>query len=375
MKASSANRLGSGALGLLACLIGGCVQSQPMSAVTFNAGLAVGFVAAASTRAELAAEAAAGLDADVVCVQEVWTPAQVAAFADAGAERFPYQHFPAPQPDAGDGPACTADQLETLMTCMTNNCGDVCVDEQASCAFTHCPLPFLGLPLACSGCIQANVGRPLADIEVTCTTEDTRYAFGGSFGTGILSKWPLGEVDEHVLPSTTLRRSVLHAEVERPKAPIDVYCTHLGSDLAPLPYTGTNTGWVAEQREHVVGLLDRVDATSGDGLVVVLGDLNTGPATDEADAELPDHYRLIDDAGLSNPYVDQVGACTYCDDNPLIDRTGPGRILDHVLVGGHDDATLTAERVLDALVEVVHCDAAQPGAYSDHYAVRVEVRP
>ncbi|HHH11764.1 MAG TPA: hypothetical protein ENK23_06805, partial [Sorangium sp.] len=53
-----------------------CGEATPesMKAVSYNVGLAVGFVKAAESRAPLAIEQIAALDADVVCVQEVWLP-------------------------------------------------------------------------------------------------------------------------------------------------------------------------------------------------------------------------------------------------------------------------------------------------------------
>src|SRR5262245_56122168 len=50
----------------------------PATIVTWNLGLAPGFVDFAAERAQLGAEAVAGLDADVVCLQEVWQEEDVA---------------------------------------------------------------------------------------------------------------------------------------------------------------------------------------------------------------------------------------------------------------------------------------------------------
>lgn len=346
-----------------------------LTAVTFNAGHAVGFVRGASTRAPVVGAALAELEADVVCLQEVWRPEDVATYEAAVDARFPHRFFPAAQPDPGEGAACTEAQLSSLLGCFRDNCSEVCIDDQASCLLSSCALPFAGLPASCGGCVQANVGRTADEVEQTCTTEATRYAYGGSFGTGILSAWPLASVEETVFDSTTNRRGALHAVVEAPGGDVDVYCTHLSADLSPIPYTGAAGSWGEENAAQIDALLAWVDASVGSGRHLLMGDFNAGPELPGIAEELPDSYDLLAASSLRSPYAAQRQPCTYCPDNPLIGGEGEGRIIDHVFVGG-TEAELVAERVLDEPVDVPHCEETlEDAALSDHYGVRVIVSP
>ena len=54
-----------------------CTTSPSAVVVTYNVGLARGFVDYADQRAEPVAAAVAALDADVVCLQEVWLREEV----------------------------------------------------------------------------------------------------------------------------------------------------------------------------------------------------------------------------------------------------------------------------------------------------------
>src|SRR4051812_18396889 len=65
-------RVGEAGTGLLAMGRATAAPSSSFRAATFNAGLAVGVVKLASERAEPVAAALPNLDADFICLQEVW---------------------------------------------------------------------------------------------------------------------------------------------------------------------------------------------------------------------------------------------------------------------------------------------------------------
>jgi hypothetical protein len=79
------------------------------------------------------------------------------------------------------------------MQCVTaNGCDKVCPDELAACGLTNCAVELTSLPETCYGCIQANIGNDIDDIITTCQAPTTSYAYGGSFGIGLLAatRWP-----------------------------------------------------------------------------------------------------------------------------------------------------------------------------------------
>ena len=358
---------------VVALLLSSCSGPAPLTVVTYNAGLAVGFVPGAEERSVGTSAAVAALDADVICVQEYWDAAHVATLEAAADEAFPHTYFPAPSQEVGPDPACTAQDIEPLITCMADECGDVCVDDLPGCLLDSCGLDFLGLEADCMRCVQANVGSTPTEVETTCTSEATEYAYGGSFGTGILSAHPILETDEAVFESTTNRRSVLHAVVDGAGGPLDVLCTHLTAVFSVVPYPREDGSWADEQLLQAQRLTEYLDAEAATGRVVVLGDMNAGPAVGTNDSEqLPTWDTLL--AGMDAPYVDRDERCTFCPENDIssVDSDARGKLIDHVLLTGFDGET-TPDRVLDEALEIESCGAALPGAHSDHYGVSVTI--
>lgn len=347
---------------------------EPLTVVTFNAGLAVGFVPGAEDRASKASEAVAGLAADVVCLQEVWRSDHVDGMVSATASAFPHSFMPAPSQEILPDPACGIDDLEPLITCVSDNCDLGCLDDMIDCMFASCAFNFLTLEKPCMECVQANVGRDPDDIEQTCTAEHTKYAYDGAFGTGILSAYPLTSTDEHVFASTTNRRSLLHAVVDAPMGPVDLYCTHLTAVFDLIPYPKEEGSWEEEQTAQIADMLAFIDSTATAGRTVLAGDMNAGPDVGDSVADQLANWNAIAASGMAVPYVDAEGPCTFCSDNPLqgTDTDTDDRVLDHVLVDGFGPAT-TAERVLDQEITTERCGEEVPGAYSDHYGVLVTV--
>lgn len=352
---------------LLLLLLAGC--HDPVTAVTWNVGLAVGFVPGAEARLDGAASAIAALDADVVCVQEVWLPDQVAAIEAAAADTFPYTAFATPDPDDRPEPACAETDLAAITACAEANCDTTCVDGLADCLIASCPLPLAALPTDCQRCAFAQVGHDLDTIVQTCTTMDTRMSWDGSYGIGLLSRTPLDDVTLEAFPSALLRRGALHATTRTPAGRADVVCTHLAADLSPLPYTEDDGTWAGENEEQV-GLLLDFAATGAEDRTIVMGDFNTGPAGDGFDAELAESWADVERSGFAVPFVDHVGTCTMCPDNPLRGEGSDEMLIDHVLIDGFS-GEVTAARALEDTFSVTTCAGTFDAAWSDHYAVRV----
>ena len=338
---------------LLAC-------KSPITALTYNAGLAVGFVPGSEERAEATVAAALSEGADVTCLQEVWLPEHV-ALIEGG-----HLLIPEAQQETGSGPACTEGEVDDLTDCLDENCSEAtCADELVDCVFEKCLFPFLALDSVCQGCVMANVGGDDADaITSTCEQETTGYAYGGSFGTALVSEWPLLETNELVLDSTTNRRGVLHARMDGPLGEVDVYCTHLSAIFSLIPYPRETGSWEEEQIAQIGSLRAWIDETSTTDTVLLMGDFNNGPDEHASNfAELSE--------GWDRTYR---GDCTYCADNPLNSEDSEDRVIDHVLTHGFKgDATGT--RVLDEGFEIESCGNPREGAHSDHYGVSVLLEP
>ena len=345
-----------------------------VTAITYNLGLAVGFVPAAVERATTTIDATAALDADVICVQEVWLPEHITELQAAAAASHPNSVFMAPDAGTVGAAACLpADTMELLACVSAAGCYDVCTDEVVDCVLLNCGAEFGALPPDCNGCLQANVGKPLAEIESSCQSESTEYAFGGSFGTGLLSKYPIIAQETKVLDSTTNRRGVLYAELDTPFGPVHTFCTHLTAVFSSIPWPKATGSWQEEQAAQIAELVAMVEEKAGaDGQVMVMGDFNTGPAGAAYDAEVAANYDLFTAAGLASPYADSADAtCTFCGANPLIG--GDEKVvIDHVFTRSFA-GTPTSRRVLDGSLEVTSCGEPLSAAYSDHYGVSVSI--
>jgi len=368
----------------LAFSMAGCPEDDPtpvsFTAVAYNAGLAIGFVPSAEERAPITTQALVDLSADIVCVQEFWTPAHVDGLKTAAAADYPHTLFI--DPDVGTtGPAgCEVADTEELLTCVTTEgCDQLCGDAVTTCVIANCLDEFTAVTNnapECAGCIQANIGAPIDQIISTCRSESTEFAFGGSFGIGLLSKYPFAATDEVILESTTNRRGLLYAEVTVPDlGPVHVVCTHLTAVFSSIPYPKAEGSWEEEQLVQVNALNALVDDKAGaTGRALVMGDLNTGPAGPGYIAEAEANYTALMAAGYSNPYTDTAGhTCTFCGNNALIGNDdSEDAVIDHVLTRNFTGSATTS-RVLDGTIQItpVCTGVEETTAYSDHYGVSV----
>ncbi|MEM9074512.1 MAG: endonuclease/exonuclease/phosphatase family protein [Myxococcota bacterium] len=97
------------------------------------------------------------------------------------------------------------------------------------------------------------------------------------FGNALLSRWPVEIASVHELPGadrSDQRRGVLHAVVQAPHGPIDVFVTHLNWKL--------DEGWIREEQVKFIAARVAEEAPD-DGRFppILLGDLNAEPQSDE----------------------------------------------------------------------------------------------
>ena len=368
------SRIASSVLCVL--LFAGCESSGSAALVTYNVGLARGFVDHADARAMPAAAAIAALDADVVCLQEVWLredpemgyqPSYERTILDATSARFPHHFSEITTPPEGTDTGCNAAEAEPLQTCVEAACAGVDPGELSTCALENCNPEYFATSASCQACIAANLGNPVDVIIDRCLGEGGGAFSNGHNGLLLLSRHPLETPSLRRFESTITVRAALHARVTLPGlGATDVYCTHLAADLsAILTYPGgTYTSFAEEQAAQVEALLAFVEETRGAAPVVIMGDLNHGPDV------LPENYALWG-AAYSSPWADAPDSrCTYCPDNTLnTEDTVTGETIDHVLVSGA--RALSASRVLDVPETIAGGDGELTTHLSDHYGVRV----
>jgi len=359
-----------------ALLMAAC--SGEATVVTYNVGLARGFVPYADERLDAAAEAIAGIDADAVCIQEAWlrqndsfnwTTEYIDKLVDASSDSFPYATWQRTQ-NKGEATSCTPEEAAVLEECALEYCGDVSQGELADCALTNCGDLFNASSVGCQSCVAANIGNPIEIIMETCVGGSGSAAYDGHNGLLLLTK-KQPETTNHIqFPSALTTRSALHAKVKvGGLGSADLFCTHLAADLSNiLAYPGTEFGsYVEEQSAQIDLLLGFVEDNATTEHTIVMGDMNTG--TDD----IPENYGRFDDAGYSNQYVMDFddSQCTYCSANTLNGGSGDGGVtIDHILT--KTSATpVETDRILDETQAITTSEGPTQHHLSDHYGVRL----
>ncbi len=395
-------------------------QREPITVTvdTFNVALAGAFIPFEEERRQPIADAIAAHDADVLCLQEVWTQEDKELLRDAAAANYPYIEFfendldtelddptdqngnippeptTVPCPEVEVGPDVTIeDQMNLAVDCVRDNCSTIPGSEDgrttsAECAGIACTTEVLPLLTGenenqqrCYACIATQLPTStFATIRESCATVVNQdLAFDGQNGVMLLSKYPLNDSAEWVIPGTWNRRTILRATVELPSgAELDTYCNHLTPIFGGItfPYTGQygkgNTdaaGWQAEQELQAEKLIAHVEATSGERPAVILGDLNAGLEfpSENIDGEGEPTFELLADAYTPAYTSDYTPECTFCSENPVTD-TENDVWIDHILLHQLDDSTITeTERVFDENVVPVE---GMMVPLSDHFGIR-----
>jgi hypothetical protein len=351
---------------------GGGPGGESIALATYNAGLAYGFVGYAEERAPLVPPALAELDVDVLCVNEVWMPDDVAAVKQALAAKLPNQAFFADSQEFADAPPCSQEAIDELVACVEPACGS---EPAADCVLANCGAEFNAQSSECKQCLASNVGGTIDDLTAVCSGDGAVFAYGGAFGVGLLTNQTVVAQEGLVLEGSTInRRGVQYMELDVGGTPVHVFCTHLTANLT-LEYPRDEGSWEAEQAAQIDTIHGWIAERAGDETAILLGDLNTGPAGDGFSAELPDNWEKLTTAGWSAPFIEQAPQCTYCGDNPLVGSAGDdvnSVLIDQVLFQ-RASGTFSAGRILDADVTLeTEADGTVTSKLSDHYGVRVE---
>lgn len=301
---------------------------------------------------------------------------------------------------------CGAAELEPDFSagidCLRENCSTVPGDESGqatstSCAQAKCLAQVTSLLFGdeaqkrCYACLAVNLpSESFADIRNLCINEvNADLAFKGQSGVMILSKHPLSNADDYVMPGTYNRRILAAATATLPNgATVDVHCNHLTPifDSITQPYTGSYgmglegpAGWAAEQLLQAGKLVEYVKQHSGTRPAFILGDFNASrdypDATPPIVGEGPETLELLEGTFNAALPADYQPVCTYCDTNANTSTDNPSWI-DHIYTYNIDpSAVQDAHRVHDEDVVPVEVDDGNGGTtsalvpLSDHYGI------
>jgi endonuclease/exonuclease/phosphatase family metal-dependent hydrolase len=350
----------------------GCFAPEPVfRAVTYNAALAPGFELLSKERTPKVIEALArqAASADILCVQEFWERDTFEALKASVPE---LSHIVRPEPRPGTG-TCSETEIGGLAQCVSESCGEANADEVVGCASMNCPEVVGALGGGCLGCIMNHLESPEACLGTGSGPSDPAI-FGGNYDVGLLSRHPLARQAQKELSSYFVRAKVLYGRVTIPSfGAVDVFCTHLGSPLGIVKYEGSFGNYELEHQQQVNELISYVrEKSNGNHPVIVLGDLNMGPAIGYNEAELPEQFQQLLSAGFDDAYLtSNAPDCTYCAGTSFRDSFLPNQIIDHILTARVPLNYLEVNRLF---TEPVTIDTSLPEFnLSDHFGLELNV--
>jgi len=359
----------------------------PLTAVTFNIGVAPGSVPLSLERVPAIAQAIAATPFDVMCIQEAWLPETRAALQSALAlPPGQFVHFNTAGQNESGRDWCRAGEVDLPLACVQSNCPGLSGDAMTACAKANCK-PQLFLTYArnpgCVHCLVSSTGLSVPDMVRQCTRPPgSSRIYGGNNGVVLVSRIPLRNVEGVSLPSSLSNRVAVLASVQPAgwSRSVEVGCMH-SSASAPLPPTSGFISWHAEKREQLRMVIDRLEERAPESTSLLLGDLNAGPDWLSGHRDSHGVFAMATVAGYREPLA-ALGMpfCSACRSSSFRGPTETERLIDHVLFrqprGGRGFGPrlhpLGATRLFDQVVRVPDGRGGWADTnLSDHYGVSV----
>ncbi len=334
----------------------------PMTFVTYNTGLAHGAVALADQRLPLIEAHLAGIDADVICLQEVWTDEDAAAIVSALEDTYPYTFRQVTEDTSEPSTPCGIFKTYFLKRCVDRKCESQGISTEECVATGPCKAKYDALADDCKRCLAANTAAP-----TSCALGGAQdFVSKGRNGLLLLSRHPI----EHAtyVPHDTLlvKRGMITADIQG----YHTICTHLSADLGVVPYP-PGRDFESWEDEHAAQVLALGEAAPGGRCTVLMGDLNAGPEDFGLTGELPENFKLLASEGYH--WYWESPRCTWCKDNPLA-GSEVDKLIDYIMFNGCPDGLqFEYHRIMDDPIDIE--GQTSPTRLSDHYGVLVHVQP
>jgi hypothetical protein len=218
------------------------------------------------------------------------------------------------------------------------------LDDSAACLVTRCATPIQPLIANFPGCWSCAFSglwdrTSFQDVTTACTTDpNAGLAWKGASGVVLMSRAPISNAWQWVLPSTFMRASMVGATVRLPNdTNLDLVCVQapaIGDGIA-LPYTGQYGngqgtglgGWQQEllldSQKVVAHMQSRLGAPGR--RTIITGFWSAGPAVAGV---LPpynaDSFGVLTSAFPIGAPIGYAPACTFCTDNPYVTNGNAG---------------------------------------------------
>ncbi len=308
--------------------------------LTFNAGLAPGLVRYSAQRLAPAVQEVAKQDADVVCLQEVWTDAaREAAITALGLPPANVLYADTRGQNESGADYCEPGDLNSMLSCVRSKCADEAPEDVTLCASNQCVEEGTILYLrsrSCLNCVVASVGRSAPEIVRACTRPPgVSRAYGGNNGIILASRWPLLDKEVLPLPASGVNRVALLAGIDVPgKGRVEVACTHISAKARVSPTNAEFGDWTEEQQTQFRLVSEKLASRAPGRPHLLAGDMNFSQRNDAANIAplMWSTWRLAADLGFVSPgeYAEPP-FCSWCSANLLVGY-GDDNLIDHVLM-------------------------------------------
>ncbi|MBI2519800.1 MAG: endonuclease/exonuclease/phosphatase family protein [Bdellovibrio sp.] len=364
-------------------------SAHALELLTYNLGLANGFVDHYEERRLPLFQQIKNSNADIICLQELWSEEDRQTLAKEMAPVYPHQLItPIERVTSEHSPACKFSNLfgeGSIVTCMRSRCDGKKGREFTACIIADCKLPLESLKTShpsCANALMAQVGtHPLLamlKLLLPFGKIDT-YIYGGSNGLAIFSKYPIKPGASGMVSlrdySTLSRRDLLYGVFEVEKKEVFVGCTHLTANLTDsAPYAGKFSGWEQENLKQSEYLLTKIEQLAAGRPQAIMGDFNFSPAVPSQGIEANFEKSLL--AFKAQGYFDPLSdgakpACTFCKSNSLNLPTDPDQLIDHIFLKKVAPKNIIgAQIVMDQKIETKNSVKTN---LSDHYGIKVKL--
>ena len=391
------------------CLVfsaaGWSTKVEELNLLTYNVGLAHGYVPYAEERLPLLTQELKKSDADVICFQEVWKDEDRNVIINNLKSKFPYS-IAAPSNQQYrktgwfKGPMCKITDFfgkGKFFSCILETCGGKSGEEKTQCINNDCR-PALELLSHnnphCVESLMASVGQNeyLVLLKlITPLLKVPRFLFGGAAGTLLMSKYPLkktGYIDM-TDQATLTNRGALYARIELNKKEHFIGCTHLAANLitkapypADPPYVKKDilfkNGWENENYYQMNKILEELNIMAGNNPQYLMGDFNCSIAKPKHGilSSFERACNMVLNRGYRDLYAEQKTQCTFCvKTNTLLKSSKEKRlILDHIYLKNVGELTHATTEIKYTQTHPITVKGRTFEAHlSDHYGVQITV--
>jgi endonuclease/exonuclease/phosphatase family metal-dependent hydrolase len=337
-------------------------SQEPLSVLTFNAGLVRGGVALVDERLPHIAPALAETGADVICMNELWGDEDYEKIKGQLAATHPNAFREKTVETGKSWFQCNPIKLLELNHCVSSKCTPNGVSAEECVLGDKCKDVYGAISDNCKVCLAANTDSP-----AKCAWHANDFVQGGRNGLALFSKHPIEDAKFESYGTALVHRGFITAKVKG-KA---IACTHLSSDLPETPYPKGATqyqSWKQEQLTEPDTILAKLPSS---GCRVVAGDMNASQASGTIKPEIFETLQKLESKGFTEKWAD--AKCTWCPppQNPLASGADEKQ-YDHIYVAGCG-ARATYKRVMDKPIDVQHDGKTLTTRMSDHFGVMVEI--